>query len=92
MDNPILRIREIRIRRGVTQDQCAKALGISRNNYSEIEHERVRLNAIDFIKLCKYLNIDLNSFSDQDSVYLKINKLEYQNIMEIKRFLDSHFK
>lgn len=51
-----------RVKRGFTQDECAKIINRSRSGYNEIEHKHARLSADDFIKLVEFLDIDIKEW------------------------------
>ena len=92
MENSILKIREIRIAKGITQKACADFLGMSVQNYCDIENQRNNLKADDFLKLCNFLDIDLNLFRNSDNVYLTIKKADYQKLLDLRKFLDFYIK
>lgn len=73
-------IRDYRIKKGISMKECAKIINLSIAGYSEIEHHRVKLSADDFLALVKFLNIDLNNFSN----IIETNQLKPLTKDEIK--------
>lgn len=64
-----------RLKRMITQEQMAKAIGISRVLYNKIEKETIKnLNLICLFKISKLLNLDLNKY---------INSLNMDNELQL---------
>lgn len=58
-----------RNKKKLEQDEVAKALGMSRSNYSRMESGLISMNLETLNTLCKFYNIQMKTF---------INKLEKQ--------------
>ncbi|MCT4641296.1 MAG: helix-turn-helix transcriptional regulator [Bacteriovoracaceae bacterium] len=51
-------LRKLRLKKKYTQRQVAIIAGITQGTYSRIENAKLELTAIQWIKICKFLNID----------------------------------
>ncbi|MGM9857991.1 MAG: helix-turn-helix domain-containing protein [Bacilli bacterium] len=77
----IEKIKIIRKQKKITQEQIANVLNMSKSNYCEIENAETRLTVEDFIKICEFLNIDINQLTDQeDKILIEITEEEYKAI------------
>lgn len=55
-------IKIMRIRKGVTQSELAKKLGISQTHMSNLEHGRVSVNLKVLLRLSHYFSVALMHF------------------------------
>lgn len=80
-------VRKIRIEKKHTQADIAGVLGIKQSTYSDIENKRIQLKADDFLKICRFLNIDFKMFFDnvqfQTIVLTNEEKDQIRNTIEI---------
>ncbi|MDC4242081.1 MULTISPECIES: helix-turn-helix transcriptional regulator [Clostridium] len=61
-----LKIKENRIRKGLSQNELAKRIGISSNYLSELEHNKFDIRFGLLLKIAKELNVEI------DELYEKI--------------------
>ena len=52
-----MRLKELRLERGLTQEQVAEAIGISRSAYSHYENELRRLPVELLIQIASFYNV-----------------------------------
>jgi DNA-binding XRE family transcriptional regulator len=55
---PINNIRAERVRKGLTQKEMAKRLGLSVTSYNQKESGKVQFNLEEFIQICHVLDTD----------------------------------
>ena len=55
-----MKLRELRKRDGLTQEQLASQIGISRDTYKNYEQERTQMNYEMLIKMADYFNVSLD--------------------------------
>ena len=55
---PINNIRAERVRKGLTQKEMAKKLGLSVTSYNQKESGKVQFNLDEFIQICYVLDTD----------------------------------
>ena len=65
------RIRNLRIRRGLTQSQVAEALGISQSHYGNVERGDRHLFLEHFIAICNLFACDANSLLQDSLIVFK---------------------
>ncbi len=70
-----------------TQKNIAEYLNISRSTYNDIEHQRIKLSAEDFLKLCAFYDVSPNIFVD-DKVNIVLSQEEITKIKDIKNIFD----
>lgn len=68
-------IKEYRKKRGYTQEQLGKKIGMARTSYQSIECGDNKLNVIDFFKIIDILNIPITIFSKDDLLIISKNDL-----------------
>lgn len=66
-------IKEKRIEKGLTQQELANAIGITRNYISDIENGRYTPSLKTTIKLASYLDLNLNLLSSMSEIQNKAN-------------------
>lgn len=66
-------IKEKRIEKGLTQQELANAIGITRNYISDIENGRYTPSLKTTIKLASYLDLNLNLLSGMSEIQDKTN-------------------
>jgi len=52
------RIKSIRFKKGLTQDNMADMLNISQNSYHKLENGHSKINLSKFIDICKVLEVE----------------------------------
>jgi transcriptional regulator with XRE-family HTH domain len=55
-NNFILRVKALRVKRGISQGYMAAKMGVSQNAYSKLERGKIRLTEPKIIKLASVLN------------------------------------
>jgi len=80
-------IRQKRKEKKYTQADIANVLGIRQTTYSDIENKRIQLKADDFIKICCFLGISLDSFINDDFNAVILSRDEINAIISISRKL-----
>lgn len=60
---------------GITQEKMAGLLCIPRTTYNNIENNIIELKVYDFLKICKILDIPLDTFQHKDCVIIEKNDL-----------------
>lgn len=75
-------IRKIRKEKKYTQTEFANILGIKQSTYSDIENKRIQLKADDFIKLCKFLGLNLDPFIDETIESIIFTREEIENLSD----------
>lgn len=89
-------ISSIRTKKGISQDDLAKEIGLSRPSIANIEKGKQRPSIYTLIQICTYLGVELLELlplSSQDNfeignvISLDINKSEL-NTVNFKKFLD----
>lgn len=68
-------IRKFRQKKGFTQDDIAKKLGIARTTYQAIESGVNNLKIDDFFAIIKILEIPLSTFSNEDLIVISRDDL-----------------
>lgn len=58
------RLRELRMSRGLTQEELAAAAGFSRSYYTEIETAKRNISLLNLHKLARCLNVKLSALLD----------------------------
>lgn len=53
-----------RIKKGITQEEISKMIGIDRARYANYERNYRIPDAITFVKICKILKIKISDFKD----------------------------
>jgi len=71
------KVRELRTRRGLTQTELAKRLGLSQNRLSEIENGDGSFTAEQFLELLRLFNVTVTDFADEH----RDSSLEIQNAL-----------
>jgi transcriptional regulator with XRE-family HTH domain len=71
------KVRELRVRRGLTQTELAKRLHISQNRLSEIENGDGSFTAEQFLELLRLFNVTVSDFADEH----RDSSLEIQNAL-----------
>ena len=84
-------IRNIRIKKEISQKECAKVINLSIGGYSDIEHHRARLSADDFLKLCDFLDIDLYTFKKTTYEVVQYTSEEIETISKAIKILKTKF-
>lgn len=69
-------VKTFRKKRGYTQEQIAKTLGIDRTSYNNLERGKTNLRADDFIKLINYLDIPITALSKEELIVISKRDLE----------------
>ena len=67
------KIKKIREKRGLSQEELAKLIGISRAALSELERGNRNLGALELIKMINVLGLDINDFSKNKKQETTIN-------------------
>lgn len=73
----MLSLKEMRIKKGVSQETVAKYLGVARSNYSYIERGERNGNIKLFYRLSKYFEVSL------DDIFLAFNETK-SNVNETR--------
>lgn len=82
-----------RTKRGITQAECANIINMSRSGYNEIEHNRTRLSADDFVKLAVFLQINPNEcFNILDTEYISFSSKELNSLKDVTKMLSDKLK
>lgn len=79
----MLKIKELRIKAGLSQKEVAKLLEINQGSYSQIENEKYMINAVMLSKLAIIFGCttdDLIDFEEVKRIY-KLNQETYEKIM-----------
>ena len=63
----MLRLKELRKRKGLTQSEVAKVIGISQNNYSYWENGKVKIDGESLKKLALLYGVSVNDLYSQSS-------------------------
>lgn len=63
-----MKLKEIRIQKGLSQKEVSELTGISQNYISELESGRHEATEYIIIKLCKGLKIDPNTLLDWNNI------------------------
>lgn len=69
-------IKELRIKRGMTQEECASYLKISRRTYQSLESNNADKTSLRYQKYCRLLMLD-NDASFITNVSLKDDLIKY---------------
>ncbi len=67
------RIRELRIEKGLSQQQLAEELGTTQKNISKYELESLDLSTAFLVKICKYFSVTSDYLLGIDNDTLKQN-------------------
>jgi len=59
MGNYKLKIKEIRVRKGMTQKELAKKAGVSRSYFGDLENGKYDIKLSLFVKISNILEVDL---------------------------------
>ncbi len=91
MNNIGARLKEIRIEKGLTQEQLAKKVGCGDKAISRYEQNDNLNKVYDFVKICQYLNADLNYIATGVKYNNKkeISLQEQQILFRYKKLCDS---
>lgn len=73
------RVKELRIKKGLTQEQLAELIGVGERNLSKLECGEIFIKAPTISKLISALNIDIKELFDFS---LKKSKSEIKNILK----------
>lgn len=73
-------IKETRKKRGFTQEEVSKAVGISRSTVAKWENGSAEPNALELKKLCEFLNISSEYIYGKTSSYSDIKIPKEYNI------------
>jgi transcriptional regulator with XRE-family HTH domain len=83
------RIQRARLRQGLTQEELAKLIGLSRTSMVNVERGRQKVLAHTLIKLGRVLKVSLEELAQEPSAALKIDDL-LDNLSETaKQFVRS---
>ncbi len=82
-----LRIKELRMSEGLTQEQLAERIGLQPQTIAAIETGRSFISADVLSKFCNYFNVEPSVFFSKKINYLSDESINY--ITEIKRLLPS---
>jgi transcriptional regulator with XRE-family HTH domain len=66
-------LKETRERAGLTQAQCAEALGRHQSFVSDVERGVIRLDVVQLLDLCRVVGVDLIKFIKQFQIALRRN-------------------
>jgi len=80
----MLKIKEMRLKASLTQQQVADKLGIKIQSFSQMENEKYMINAVMLSKLALIFGCttdDLIDFEEVKRLYA-LNKETYQNIIK----------
>jgi transcriptional regulator with XRE-family HTH domain len=61
------RIRDLRMRKNLTQDYLAKSLGVTQKAYSKIENSETRLNVDTLVNIARVLETPVTEFFSENS-------------------------
>lgn len=67
----MLKLKEIRIKKGLKQSDIAKILGVTRQSASRYELEQSKLNQDEIIKLCLALDVTPDELLGYEEAYQK---------------------
>lgn len=67
----MLKLREIRVKKGVHQKEIAKILNISQQAVSDIENGKRKINSDEIVKLSLFFDVDPNELLNFEEAYKK---------------------
>ena len=67
-------IRLIRLERGFSQQILAEYLELTQSSYAKIERGETRLNLVDFLSICRFLNVDPASLLQSSLTLVQTDK------------------
>jgi transcriptional regulator with XRE-family HTH domain len=70
-DNNMLKLKEIRLKKGLKQSDIAKILGVTRQSATRYELEQSKLNQDEIIKLCLALDVTPDELLGYEEAYQK---------------------
>lgn len=69
-----LQLKQGRKAKHLSLEQVGEHLGIKKNSYFYYENGRTSISMSDLIKLCQYLNIDINKLMNEAVQHVERNK------------------
>lgn len=86
-------VKEIRINKKISQQEMADYLSMSQQSYSDLEKAKTKLSLIDFLRICKKLNIDpITIVSDQNSIIVSLTQEEIEIINHLHDKINNQFQ
>lgn len=72
------KIRQIRVIKGLSQDNVADEIGMSPGNYGKIERGEIDVNSTHLMEIAKALKVNVSDLFDEKSKnYFKENRTDY---------------
>lgn len=85
-------IKKIRKELGYTQSQIANYLNIAQTTYADIENNKIQLKVEDFIKICKFLQVDpIMLLKDTNSIIISITNEEAKILNQLNEKVQQNF-
>ena len=69
-----MRLKDIRLEKGLTQEEAAKLLGVSRRTYIKYENEQIQLNNLKYKFMCQTL--EAYGFIDENHGILTLEQIK----------------
>lgn len=89
----ITTIKKIRINKKINQQEMADFLRISQQSYSDLEQAKTKLTLIDFLKICKKLDIDpITIVSDSNSIIISLSPEEIDVLNHLHDKISNQFQ
>jgi len=86
----IEKIKEIRKKRHISQQEMADYLHIAQTTYSDIEKGISKLSAEDFLLICKFLKIDpIELVKDNNSIIIQLTQQEAETLTNINQKIEN---
>lgn len=73
-----MRLKELRLRENISQQDLARIINTSQQNYNRYENEKVKPDLATLIKLANYFNVSLDYLCDRqwdNKAYIEVWKL-----------------
>ena len=86
-------IKEIRANKKINQQEMADFLGISQQSYSDLENSKTKLTLIDFLRICKKLNVDpITIVNDSNSIIVSLSQEEIDVFNNLHEKINNQFQ
>ncbi len=86
----LLYLKKKRKEKNITQVDAAKALGMKTNTFGDLENGKTRIRLVDFLELCKLLDVDpISLLHKSDEVIVSMTSDQVKAIEELAAKLET---